>query len=63
MNKLSAFAALAATAAVLLAGLAAPTSAQAGEGTSMGHGVKCYWVLVSTVGNVNTYQQVCRKGI
>jgi hypothetical protein len=52
----------------LSATLAAPAltfslPAAAGEGNSIGHGVKCYWVLVSSVNGVNTYQQVCRKGI
>lgn len=51
-----------------LAGLAAsaalsPLSAAAREGNSIGGGVKCYWVLVSSVNGVNSYQQVCRKGI
>ncbi len=39
----------------------APVAAK--EGTSLGKGVKCYWVLVSSVGANNTYKQVCRKGI
>lgn len=48
--------------------LAAPaltfsTPAVAREGNSIGHGVKCYWVLVSSVNGTNTYQQVCRKGV
>lgn len=30
---------------------------------SLGNGVKCTWVLVSSVGSVNTYKQVCRKGV
>lgn len=30
---------------------------------SAGGGVKCYYVLVSSVNNVNTYQTVCRKGV
>ena len=40
--------------------LAALPAGAAGT-TSLGHGVKCSWVLVSTVGIVNTYKQVCRK--
>jgi hypothetical protein len=39
------------------------TAAFAKNSTSLGGGVKCTWVLVSTVGNVNTYQQICRKGV
>lgn len=50
-----------AAAAMLSAGLTAPAAAR--EGNSVGHGVKCYWVLVSSVNNVNTYNYVCRKGI
>lgn len=30
---------------------------------SAGGGVKCYYVLVSSVNGVNTYQTVCRKGV
>lgn len=50
-----------AAAALLAAGLTAPAAAR--EGNSVGHGVKCAWVLVSSVNGVNTYQYVCRKGI
>jgi len=39
--------------------LSAP--ANAANSTALGHGVKCSWVLVSSVGNVNTYKQICRK--
>ncbi len=42
-------------------GLVNPTFAR--EGNSIGHGVKCYWVLVSSANGANTYKQVCRKGI
>jgi hypothetical protein len=28
---------------------------------SAGNGVKCYYVLVSSVNGTNTYQTVCRK--
>ena len=28
---------------------------------SAGHGVKCYYVLVSSVGSAQTYKTVCRK--
>lgn len=30
---------------------------------STGGGVKCYYVLVSSVNGVNTYQTICRKGV
>ena len=43
--------------------LLAPVSASAGNTRSMGHGVKCYWVLVSsdpTTGS-QVHKQVCRK--
>jgi hypothetical protein len=30
---------------------------------SAGGGVKCYYVLVSSVNGVNTWQTVCRKGV
>ncbi|MFO1326620.1 MAG: hypothetical protein U1F56_04610 [Rubrivivax sp.] len=55
---LSALAALA-----LTLSLAPAAPAWAGNSTSLGHGVKCTWVLVSSVGGVNTYKQVCRKGV
>lgn len=42
-------------------GIVSPSVAR--EGNSMGKGVKCYWVLVSSANGVNSYQQVCRKGI
>jgi hypothetical protein len=35
----------------------------AANSTSLGHGVKCTWVLVSSINNTNTYKQVCRKGV
>ena len=54
----SAFAAL-----TLALGLLPAAPAWAGNSTSLGHGVKCTWVLVSSVGGVNTYKQVCRKGV
>ena len=38
-------------------------SASAKNGMSLGKGIKCSWVLVSSVGVVNTYKQVCRKGV
>ncbi|MBL8448311.1 MAG: hypothetical protein JNM32_00140 [Dechloromonas sp.] len=41
--------------------LASP--AMAGNSVSRGHGVKCTWVLVSSVGGNNVYQQVCRRGV
>ncbi len=48
------------TAALLLA----PLQASAGGTTSKGHGVKCYWVVVSSdpATGSNVYQFVCRKG-
>lgn len=49
------------TASFLTLPMVAPVSAA--NSTSLGHGVKCTWVLVSSVNNVNTYKQVCRKGI
>jgi hypothetical protein len=36
--------------------------AVAKNGVSLGKGVKCTWVLVSSVGSNNTYTQVCRRG-
>ena len=39
------------------------TPAAAKNSNSLGHGVKCTWVLVSSVNNTNTYKQVCRKGV
>ena len=51
---------LAATASLTL--VMAGTAA-AGNTTSKGQGVKCSWVLVSSVNGVNTYQQICRKGV
>jgi hypothetical protein len=46
------------------ASLLAPLQASA-EGTSQGHGVKCYWVLVSydPVTATSVYTQVCGKGV
>lgn len=29
---------------------------------SAGNGVKCYYVLTSSVNGVNTYSTICRKG-
>jgi hypothetical protein len=37
--------------------------AAAANSTSLGHGVKCTWVLVSSINGTNTYKQVCRKGV
>lgn len=56
------------TALALSAAIAAPAllfsaPASAREGISIGGGVKCYWVAVSTSGGTTTLQQVCRKGI
>ncbi len=47
--------------AALLVGIMNPALAK--NSVSRGGGVKCTWVLVSSVGNVNTYTQVCRKGV
>ena len=49
------------TAASLSLAVALPASA--GNSVSLGHGVKCTWVLVSQVGAAYTYKQVCRKGV
>ncbi|MBQ0933233.1 hypothetical protein KAK07_15295 [Ideonella sp. 4Y16] len=49
---------LLAVSATLVGLLSAPT-VHAREGNSMGHGIKCYWVM----GNDGVYHQVCRKGI
>lgn len=48
------------TAAMLLA----PQQASAGGTTSLGHGVKCGWVVVSSdpATGTNVYKWVCRKG-
>jgi hypothetical protein len=42
-----------------------PASASAGNTVSMGHGVKCYWVLVSSnpATGSQVHKQVCRKGV
>lgn len=47
------------TAAMLLA----PQQASARNGNSKGHGVKCYWVAVSSdpATGSHVYKQVCRK--
>jgi hypothetical protein len=58
---------LAAAAFASLAGttLLAPQQALAGNTTSLGHGVKCSWVLVSSNPATGSYvhKQVCRKGV
>lgn len=53
--------AVVASSLLLSAALVGPAAAR--NGSSLGHGVKCTWVLVSSVGGVNTYKQVCRKGV
>ena len=53
--------AAAVSALALSASFVAPAFAK--NSNSLGHGVKCTWVLVSSVGSVNTYKQVCRKGV
>ncbi len=40
--------------------LAGPASAR-NLSYSAGHGVKCYYVLVSSVNGTQTYQTICRK--
>jgi hypothetical protein len=57
---LSTSAALASLAAALLL---TPASASAGNTVSQGHGVKCYWVLVSSnpATGSQVHKQVCRK--
>ena len=62
-NTLLALATATFTTFTAVAALVAPAVASAREGNSIGHGVKCYWVLVSSINGVNTYQQVCRKGV
>ncbi len=50
---------------VLLASCAVAVAAQASARNlsySAGNGVKCYYVLVSSVNGVNRYNTVCRKG-
>ena len=42
-------------------GAVAPAAAK--NSVSLGGGVKCTWVLVSSVNGTNTYKQVCRKGV
>lgn len=54
---------LSAALTVLAAGLLPAAPALAREGNSIGHGVKCYWVLTSSANGVNVYKQVCRKGV
>ena len=62
MNKLLARVVLAlAAASALCVTFVGPAAAR--EGNSVGHGVKCYYVLVSSVNGAQTYQTVCRKGV
>lgn len=55
------------TAIASLAGalLMTPATASAGNTVSKGHGVKCYWVLVSSnpATGSQVHKQVCRKGV
>jgi hypothetical protein len=61
MNKLFTRIALSLVAAGALSlAVAGPASAR-NLSYSAGHGVKCYYVLVSSVNGANTYQTVCRK--
>jgi len=46
-----------------LVSLSAVAPAAAKNSVSLGGGVKCTWVLVSSVNGTNTYKQVCRKGV
>ena len=50
------------TASLLSASLIAP--ANAGNAVRKGHGVKCYWMLVSSdpATGANVYQYVCGRG-
>jgi hypothetical protein len=48
-------------ASALSVSIATPASAR--EGNSIGGGVKCYYVLVSSTGTSQTYKTVCRKGV
>jgi hypothetical protein len=48
---------------VTLLSLATATPALAKNSVSLGGGVKCTWVLVSSINGTNTYKQVCRKGV
>jgi len=47
---------------MLAAAALAPMPAAAKNSISLSGGVKCSWVLVSSVKGVNTYTQVCRRG-
>ncbi len=61
MNKLLSRIALALVAVSALSlSLAGPAAAR-NLSYSAGHGVKCYYVLVSSVNGAQTYQTVCRK--
>lgn len=53
MHRLAQLALFAVTAATFTAGLLVSTPAEAR------HGIKCGWVLVSSVDGVNTWQYVC----
>jgi len=50
-----------ATAIGALMTLSAPALVHAKNANSLGGGVKCSWVLVSSSGGTNVYQQICRK--
>lgn len=56
--KLSTAAAFSAVAGAMML---APQVASAANSNSLGHGVKCTWVVVSVVNNTTTLKQVCRK--
>lgn len=53
--------ATAAAAAMLAIALVAPANAALVQ--MQRKGIKCGWVLVSSVGGVNTYNYVCSRGV
>lgn len=63
MTKRKIVSCLALSFGLLSLGLFSAAPASAGNSVSLGHGVKCTWVLVSSVGGANTYKQLCRKGV
>lgn len=58
---ISHFVAIALATVTLSFGAATPAIAK--NSTSLGHGVKCTWVLVSSVNGSNVYKNVCRRGV
>ena len=61
MNKLFTRIALSLVAASALSLAVAGPAAARNLSYSAGHGVKCYYVLVSSVNGAQAYQTVCRK--